>query len=184
MTDGIVLAGGFSKRLGENKMNIMYQQQPVIEHTINHMQNVCNHLIVVTGHYHDEITKILKNYQDIEIVYNPQYAQGMFSSVQAGVKHVENDFFIIPGDYPLVQSKVYKKILLGTGGIRVPSFSFKLGHPIFFKYTYKEKILKTQCKDLKSFRNQYDYQIIDVDDPGILFDIDTMNDVNKLKEGM
>jgi molybdenum cofactor cytidylyltransferase len=64
----------------------------------------------------------------------------------------------------------------------VPSFSFKLGHPIFFNQSYKDVLLNTMYDNLKSFRNAYDYEIIDVDDEGILFDIDTIEDFNRLKE--
>jgi molybdenum cofactor cytidylyltransferase len=182
MVDGIILAGGYSKRLGRNKMSILFKNKPVIQHTIEHMQSVCHHIYVVTGFYHEEIMKILDKIDNVQVVFNAEYEKGMFSSVQCGVACTNHDFFIIPGDYPMVQKKVYQQILLGTKGIRVPSFSFKLGHPIYLKKTYKEALLETKHTNLKSFRNAYDYEIIEVDDDGILFDIDTIEDFNQLKE--
>ncbi|MGE4572425.1 MAG: NTP transferase domain-containing protein [Candidatus Izemoplasmatales bacterium] len=182
MTDGIILAGGYSKRLGQNKMNIIFKNKPVIMHTIEHMKSVCENIYVVTGFYHDEIKKVLKDLDDIHLMYNPDYEQGMFRSIQKGVECVENDFFIIPGDYPLVDKSIYEKMKLGHAGIRVPSFSFKLGHPIYFDYSYKKMILNTKKQDLKSFRNQYNFEIIEVNNSSILFDIDTMDDVKILKE--
>jgi molybdenum cofactor cytidylyltransferase len=182
MTDGIILAGGLSSRLGKNKMNIRFNDKSVIRHTIDHMQSVCHHIYVVTGFYHDEIMHEIDSIKGITVVYNAEYEKGMFSSIKVGVACTKNDFFIIPGDYPLVDSSVYKKLLLGTKGIRVPSFSFKLGHPIYFERSYRDKILQTDKPHLKAFRDQFDFEIIDVDEEGILFDIDTIEDVNKLKE--
>src|SRR6056297_2277252 len=182
MVDGIILAGGYSRRLGRNKMSIVYKNKPVIRHTIEHMQAVCNSIYVVTGFYHDEIKRLIEDIEEVQVVYNADYDKGMFTSVQKGVACTMHDFFIIPGDYPLVQTTVYDEILLGTKGIRVPSFSFKLGHPIFFNQHFKEKLLKTSKDNLKSFRDAYDYEIINVDDEGILFDIDTISDYKKLVE--
>ncbi len=182
MTDGIILAGGFSKRLGQNKMNIMFKNKPVIIHTIEHMKSVCDNIYVVTGFYHEEIRNIISNIEDVHVIFNEDYARGMFTSIKKGVACVENDFFIIPGDYPLVDSEIYNAIKLGKHGIRVPSFSFKLGHPIYFNIEYKNKILQTRLTDLKSFRNQYDFEIINVENGSILFDLDTLEDIKELKK--
>lgn len=182
MTDGIILAGGYSSRLGKNKMGVLYKNIPVILHTIKHMQSVCENIYVVTGFYHDQIVRLVKDLDDIHLVYNHDYAKGMFTSIKMGVECVENNFFIIPGDCPMVNEEVYRSIMLGTKGIRVPSVFFKLGHPIYFDISYKEKILSSKLDSLKAFRNQFDYEIIPVNEAGILFDIDTLADVELLKE--
>lgn len=181
MTDGIILAGGYSSRLGTNKMNIQFKGKSVIRHTIEHMQHVCQHIYVVTGFYHDEIKPMIESIKNVKVIYNPDYEQGMFTSVKKGVECIENDFFLIPGDFPMVDESVYNKLLLGTNDIRVPSFSFKLGHPIFFKKRFKKLILDTKLDSLKTFRNQYDFEIIEVETSDILFDIDTLQDVDSLK---
>ena len=182
MIDGIILAGGYSSRLGKNKMSIVFKEKPVIVHTIENMKKVCDRVFVVTGYYHKQIKELIKNIDGVKIIYNNNYALGMFSSVLTGVKNIENDFFLIPGDYPLVSNSVYNKLLLGKKSIRVPSYDFRLGHPIFFKLKYKNKLLVTKCSNLKTFRNQFDYEIIEVNDSAILFDIDTINDVKNLKK--
>jgi len=182
MVDGIVLAGGKSSRLGQNKMNIMFKGKTVIQHTIEQMRPVCDHIFVITGFYHEEISRSFEPRQGLHFVFNPDYEKGMFTSVKKGVACTKNDFFIIPGDYPLVKTTTYRKILLGAKGIRVPSFSFKLGHPIYFSKIYKKKILEADVEHLKAFRNKFEYEMINVDDKGILFDIDTFNDVKNLKK--
>ena len=161
-------------------MLLNYLDKPIIIHAIETLHSVCDRVIVVTGHYHDEIVEFLKNYSYVKIIYNEQYAKGMFSSIQAGVKEVINDFFIIPGDYPLIEITTYKKMLESKGSIIVPSYENHLGHPIYFDFSYKEKIINTQLDNLKEFRNQYEFTIIEVEDRGILIDIDNMSDYKNL----
>ena len=176
MIDGIVLAAGFSSRAKTNKMLLEYHKKPIILHTIETMHQFCQRIIVVTGHYHTELVNYLKQYKFIEFVYNEGYEQGMFSSVKAGVLRTRNSFFIIPGDYPNVQSSTYRQIIDNLGSIVVPSYQNKLGHPIYFDHAYKNKILETKQENLKDFRNDYEFKIVNVNDPGILFDVDDQDD--------
>lgn len=180
MVDGIVLAGGFSSRAKTNKMFLKYKDKELILHAINSMNTICEKIIIVTGHYHKEIDSFFKPYKHVEIVYNESYVEGMFSSIKKGVSRTENSFFIIPGDYPLVLADTYKKILESTGDIRVPSYQMRLGHPIYFDSSYKQKILTSDSSNLKEFRNQYSFSIVSVDDPGILRDIDDLESYKKL----
>jgi molybdenum cofactor cytidylyltransferase len=181
MIDGIVLAGGYSSRFFSNKMTVDLQGKPIIVHTIETMHQICDNIYVITGYYHQELTKLLKDFSFIEIIYNKNYNQGMFSSVKVGVEQVSHDFFIIPGDCPLVKESVYLALLKGRSNIRVPSYNRKLGHPLFMKYILKEDITNTSFTNLKDFRNNYNYEIVNVDDEGVLLDIDTVSDLNKIK---
>ncbi|MDT8336624.1 MAG: nucleotidyltransferase family protein [Candidatus Izemoplasmatales bacterium] len=181
MYDGIVLAGGYSSRFNQNKMCALFQGQALILHTIKTMHKVCEKIYVVTGYYHQEISHVLKGYEYVEIVFNKNYDQGMFSSVKTGAHQVNHDFFIIPGDYPLVSVDTYKALILGSKDIRVPSYNKHLGHPLFLKYDLKNALLDTTETSLKEFRNIQDLEIINVDDEYILFDIDKVEDLNKIK---
>ena len=180
MVDGIVLAAGFSSRAKTNKMTLEYKGKPLITHVIETISLVCDRVIVVTGHYRDEIELLIKNRSDVVLVHNDNYAQGMFTSIQKGVYATENDFFIVPGDYPLIKPNTYQSLMAAKGKIRVPSFDNRLGHPIFFDKHFKDLILNTSCTNLKAFRNEHPFTIIEVDDPGILIDIDNMEDYNTL----
>ena len=182
MYDGIVLAGGFSSRFKQNKMCVEYLGKALILHTVCTMLKICDRVYVVTGHYHHEITKVLEGYDKVEVIFNKGYSEGMFSSVKLGVHHVNHDFFIIPGDYPLVNESTYKKLLLGSKDLRVPSYNMHLGHPLFISYSLKNSLLNTENTSLKDFRNQIGYEIIEVEDEYIHLDIDTINDFSKIKE--
>lgn len=180
MVDGIVLAGGYSSRAKTNKMTLEYEGKPLIMHAIDTLRQVSRRIIVVTGHYHDELMALLQDQEDLVVVYNRHYAEGMFSSIQAGVEVSEHDFFIIPGDCPNIKPTTYKALLDAPGDIRVPSYSHHLGHPIYFSQKYKPKLLTTTHNNLKAFRNDHLFTIVEVDDPGITADIDTLHDYHRL----
>ncbi len=180
MVDGIVLAAGYSSRAATNKMIFEYRHRPMIISTIETMHAVCDRVIVVTGHHHDELVPILECLDYVKIVYNQNYSQGMFTSIKRGVLETDNDFFIVPGDYPVIKASTYYEILESTGRIRVPSFNHRLGHPIFFEKEFKTLLLDTKESNLKDFRNKYDFEIIEIEDPGILQDIDDESDYLKL----
>ena len=181
MIDGIILAAGFSSRAKTNKMLLEYHKKPIILHTIETMHKVCDHIIVVTGHYHKETVERLKDFNYITFAYNKDYEKGMFSSIKTGVKETSNSFFIIPGDYPSVEVETYGMILKNNDDIIVPSFQNRLGHPIYFDKSFKERILETTHSNLKEFRNDFAFKIVSVNDPGILFDVDDLNDYKILK---
>ncbi len=181
MTQGLILAGGYSARAKTNKMLLMYENKPLILHAIDGMIPFVSQVFVVTGHYHKEIYSFLKDYPKVTCIENENYNQGMFSSVLTGVSALSEDFFVLPGDCPFVSRETYQKLLLGTKQIRVPSFHGKAGHPLFMK---KELLTPLRMEELnsnlKEFRNKYDVEFIEVDDQFILKDIDTLEDFQSL----
>ena len=181
MVDGIILAGGFSSRVGKNKMILKFLNKPLIYHTVKSMSKVCKSIIIVTGKYQEDYQKILKEFKNIRIVHNELYEQGMFSSVLKGIDNTNNDIFLIPGDYPLLKEFTYKLILQSNGEIRVPTFSGRRGHPIFISKELLPLLKKEGiASNLKVFRDKFEVNYIEVDDQGVLLDIDSLTDYEKL----
>jgi len=177
MAQGIILAGGYSSRIGQNKMTLSYLGIPIILHCIHSMEPFVSHIFVISGHYHDELVQVLESYPHVSIIYNELYHLGMFTSVKKGVEKVTDDFFIIPGDYPLIMKSTYETLLKSKELIAVPVFQNKKGHPILIKKELIEALRnEPQDSNLKLFRNKFRFEEIQVNDPGILLDIDTMDD--------
>lgn len=181
MAQGIILAGGYSSRIGQNKMSLIFQAMPLIHHSIQTMSPFVTEIFVVTGHYHDELVNLLSGIEKVRLIYNEKYPYGMFSSVKKGAMHVCEDFFILPGDYPVIKPSTYEALLKSTSMIAVPNFQGKRGHPIFLsKALINSLIHEPDDSNLKAFRNRYEVEDIAVDDEGILIDIDTLSDHNQL----
>ena len=180
---GIVLAGGSSTRAKLNKLLLEVDRKPLICHTINTISPFVDKVIVVTGKYHDELIKIVNN---CEIVFNSHYELGMFSSVLVGVQKAKgNDVLLIPGDITNVSPSTIQALLKGTKPIRIPSFNGKTGHPVYISKKYVDLLLNEPvdyklCDFIAKHDN--DVEIIDVNDSYINFDIDTIEDYNKLRK--
>ena len=181
MAQGIILAGGYSRRIGQNKMTLSYLGAPLISHCIHTMTPFVSQIFVITGHYHEELFPILRGLPKVTVLYNENYHQGMFTSVLLGAKHVTEDFFIIPGDYPKVSKATYEILLKSDEDIAVPVYQGRKGHPIFIKKTLIEALSNEPIdSNLKVFRDRYRYKALNVEDAGILLDIDTLADLDQL----
>ncbi|MBN2300409.1 MAG: nucleotidyltransferase family protein [Acholeplasmataceae bacterium] len=183
MAEGIILTAGYSSRAETNKMLLIQNNKSLICHAIDGMKPFTRHIYVITGYYHEDIEQALKNIQGVTCIYNKNYDQGMFGSIQTGVNVVSDDFFVLPGDCPFVSAKTYESLLMGNKEMRVPSFSGRKGHPLFIqKHLINPLLAEPIDSNLKYFRNQHDLEVIDTDDPNVIIDIDTMADFMNLKK--
>ena len=180
---GIVLAGGSSTRTKTNKLLLEVDRKPLISHTIDTISPFVDKVIVVTGKYHNELSKVITN---CEIVFNSNYEKGMFSSVLAGINEaIGEDVLLIPGDITNVSSSTMKALLSGTKPIRIPSFNGKTGHPVFISKEFVKRLAKESidyklCDFIAKHYNNV--EIIEVNDSFINFDVDTIEDYNKLRK--
>lgn len=182
--EGIVLAAGLSSRAGTNKLTLDIYGKTVIEQCILGMYDICSRIIVVGGHRIADIKHILLKYPKVKLIYNEDYLSGMFSSTKKGMENIREDrFFLIPGDYPLISSKTYKDMEAIDKDIVIPVYNGKRGHPLLMKSYLIDEILKNSSyKTLRDFIAVKESTFINIDDPGILIDIDTMEDYNKINQ--
>ena len=110
----------------------------------------------------------------------------MFSSVLTGInKALGNDVLLIPGDITNVSGETINALLKGTKPIRIPSFNGKTGHPVYLNKEYvdllsKEPINSKLCDFITKHNDNA--EIIEVNDSFINFDVDTIEDYNKLRK--
>ena len=183
MIQAIILAGGFSSRAKSNKMHCPIDDKPLLEHTIESIKPLVGKVILVTGHYDQDIRSFIKEDEKLQIVYNKDYEKGMFSSVLCGVQFVDDDFFILPGDIPFIRARTYEALLKGTKPVRYPTYKGQEGHPLFIKKELRDSLLKEGLdSNLRLFRDKQDKEAIEVDDKFILRDIDTIEEYTNLKK--
>ncbi|WHZ05642.1 nucleotidyltransferase family protein [Neobacillus sp. YX16] len=186
--EAIVLSAGYSSRANAFKMTLPLGKMSILEQTISKFEGICVRVIVVAGYQaeiiQEEINKINneKTYSfQIKFVYNENFNQGMFTSIQKGCTEVNAaDFFITPGDCPLVKKETLQLLAAHKGNVVIPSFQFKGGHPIKLSKPVKQKILETKTdSNLRVVLNGYQKEYLNVDDPGVLVDVDTPEDYQK-----
>ncbi len=82
----IILAAGSSSRLGKPKQLLHFQQQTLIKKAVKTaLQITAKDIFVITGFLHQELVDELKNFP-IRFVHNPDWQQGMGSSIKTGIK--------------------------------------------------------------------------------------------------
>jgi molybdenum cofactor cytidylyltransferase len=133
---------------------------------------------VVTGWQAARVQAMLHDDLQVELVHNPNYRQGMFSSVQAGLARVDAErVFLTPGDYALLSPAVYEQMLAVEGEIVVPTYKGQKGHPVLLGQTAIAEILALDRDAiLRDYIQTKGFARIEVDDDGILLDIDTPQD--------
>ncbi|CAN7588098.1 nucleotidyltransferase family protein [Peribacillus frigoritolerans] len=186
--EAIVLAAGYSSRANAFKMTLPMGQMSVLEQTISKFEGLCSRVIVVAGFQaeiiQEEIVKIISENAysfQIKFVYNENFDQGMFHSIQKGCSEVNAPtFFLTPGDCPLVKKETVQLLAKHKGNVVIPSFDYKGGHPIKLSSEVKQKILETNPEsNLRVVLGGYEKQYMNVDDAGVLMDVDTPEDYQK-----
>ena len=127
----MLLAAGRSSRAGTFKMEVELAGKPLLVWSLEAMAAVCERVIVVAGFAPEKIRRLVAGRPGVELVVNENFAAGMLTSVQAGVRLVRAPrFFLLPGDMPLVRAAVYRKLLAAQAEIVVPVCRGRRGHPV------------------------------------------------------
>lgn len=183
MVEGVIAAAGKSQRTGEfNKLELDLGGKSVLARSVESMLECCARVYVVLGHYRESLARILSPYCDVEIVVNPLYERGMYTSVKAGLAHVKAPrFFFMPGDCPCINPSVFKQMLQIDAPIIVPRFNERPGHPVLMHSTLIPQIMQGDEQSLERFISLQGCIFTEVDSPGILMDIDTIEDYQRLQ---
>ncbi len=188
----IVLAAGFSQRMGEFKPLLPLGGETVLERCVALFRTAgVDDIRVVTGHRAAELEPLLARL-GVRNVVNARYREGMFSSVAAGLATIEKDveaFFVLPADIPLVRPATVRRLLNGFDPSKhdavYPVFRGERGHPPLIAGRLAEDIaswhggggLKAALAELASASLE-----VDVADGNILLDMDSPDDYRLLQE--
>ncbi len=178
----ILLAAGESTRMGVWKHGEPFLGTTLIQYTIQKLTSLPYQIIVVGGYQFEKLQKLVTPFPTIKLVYNPHYKSGFVSSVQQGIKELrDEDFFILPGDMPIVPTSIFLQLeqRLIHDGIR-PVCEGVPGHPVLFRNSIKQAVsalpkgesLQPLLKNLKIDAIESSIETIqDVDSPSDLLNL-------------
>ena len=189
----IILAAGLSSRMEEFKPLLRIGEKTFTEHAIGLFKRAgIGDVITVVGHLSAKLIPVVKAASSRHVV-NDNYNDGMYSSIQTGVKalgHPCDAFFILPVDIPLVLpatvrrlSDAFRKNSLPM--VWYPQFQSKRGHPPLINSKLVDGILSYSGQGgLREFLRRYENQAISipVEDPFIRLDADTPKELSLLGE--
>lgn len=183
---GLIVAGGYSSRMGTFKPLLPLLAKTVLETTVDSLHaggidNIC----VVTGHNAKQLSSLLRNLP-VTVVHNSDYAAGMFSSVRAGLLALQGEteaIFFLPGDTPLIRRSTVKALrrayCAADAPVLYPSFNGRRGHPPLidaacFPYLFNYDGAEGLRGALARFEQEA--VTVPVADRGIWLDLDTPAD--------
>lgn len=184
---GIILAAGECKRMGKVKLALPLGDKKLIEWVLQAAKlSSLDKTILVIRPEDEEIFKIGKDW-GAEIVLNPNFRQGMSTSIKEALIKVDSQevegFFLILGDQPLISSTIINKLIKsfspGKREIVVPYYKNKRGNPVLFDIYWKDELM-TITGDVggRVLIKAYPEKVkrINISDKAILFDIDKEKD--------
>jgi molybdenum cofactor cytidylyltransferase len=132
----IVLAAGKASRMGENKLVAEIGGKAMVRRVAEAaLASRARPVIVVTGHERERVEAALAGL-DIGFVHNPHYAEGMSTSLKAGLAALPAEaeaVVIVLGDMPQVDGALIDRLAaaLGSGKlIAIPVRDGRQGNPV------------------------------------------------------
>ena len=181
---GIVLAAGLSTRMGRPKQLLpLPSGRTVLQEVVEQVRSQLRSVIIVVGHRADEVTVSLAGL-GVECVHNPEFARGMLSSVQCGVRAARAGagYLVCLGDQPGIRPVIIQQILAaarGGSGIVIPCHRGRRGHPVYLSAKYADEILGINGDEgLRAVTRGHpeDTAELEVADLETLLDMDTPDD--------
>ena len=187
MISGILLAAGESRRMGSPKALLHYQGETFIARICTAFLSAgVDELIVVLGARAEELRQALPAHPALRTVINPRYFQGQLSSLMTGIGVLspESEAAVVNlVDHPLVTAETIKALIAAFRAAPLPiltaAYQGRRGHPVLFSSQVYGEILAApldQGAKVVVRKDPSRVREIQLDDPGILADIDTLED--------
>ena len=185
MIGGVVLAAGYSSRMGDFKPLLPVGGAPALQRCVETLAAAGAEVAVVTGHRREELRLLLQSWGAAEIV-NPDYDQGMFTSVLAGVRYFADRgaemLLLLPCDCAAVPKEAVQQLIACAGDkgeYALPTYEGRNGHPLLIPRRYFREILEFSGPGgLKGARTLHEDSLLRLPMPwqGTVLDMDTPED--------
>jgi molybdenum cofactor cytidylyltransferase len=189
----VILAAGTSTRMGQPKQLLPLDGTTVLARAIENVRSAgLVEMVLVLGASAEAIRRQLPQslLEGLKVVVNQGYAKGMASSLREGLSALDPQSaaaLIILGDQPLVRPQTLHQIMAGyhrsRAQIVIPSHQGERGNPVLLSRSVFPEVMAlegdTGCRAI--FTNHLDTIFkVEVEDPGILLDIDNQDDYDRL----
>lgn len=187
MINAIVMASGYSKRMGVNKLLLTYKGKTLIESILDKIKE-CGFYDIILVAQDKKVLEIGRE-KGIKGIYNERAELGQSQSIKLGIKNSKEagGYAFFTGDQPLMDIDTIKYLMQcfykTKDSIIVPAFNTKRGTPVIFPGKFKSELLSlegdTGGKQVISKHLDL-VKYIEVNSEYFLFDVDTEEDYKKL----
>jgi CTP:molybdopterin cytidylyltransferase MocA len=185
----VVPAAGRASRFGGGKLLARLAGQPLIHHTIAALLDAgIRRFVVVHALGADWSDAPIVGDDRVTLVINTEPERGMFSSIQAGLAEADgHPIVILPGDMPFVTAATVSTIVEAARLADEPvvaAYGGRWGHPLALPGRLREDLLRMDAR--RSLRDALVSlgsvpRTVEVDDEGVLKDVDVPGDLPPAK---
>jgi molybdenum cofactor cytidylyltransferase len=184
---GVLLAAGGARRFGSQKLIATLDGIPLVRHAAAALARSTDALVIVIGHEAGAVRVAVAEI-DATIVENPDWSQGLSSSLRIGIAALPPDveaLVVALGDQPRIDPLVVRSLVdcwRATGkAIVTARYRGVRGHPVLFDRTVFPQLtmLRGDVGARTIFEQSPDeVAYVDVDDT-VPIDVDTVDDLEK-----
>ncbi len=148
MVNAVIMASGYSTRMGKNKLMLPFKGKPIIEHVIDAIKE-CNFNEIILVGQEKEVLDIAKK-KNILTVLNTKAYKGQSQSIKLGILNTSpsKGYMFFTGDQPLLDSYTINSLLntftRNNDYIIIPKYKDKVGSPTIFPKKFKNELLNLQ----------------------------------------
>mgnify|MGYP000868978894 CR=1 FL=1 len=191
-TGAVVLAAGFSSRMGKCKALLDVGGSAALERILSTLRlSGVEDIVVVSGHYREAVEGEAKR-GGARAVFNEHYEKGMLSSIKAGVTALSSNldgFFLLPVDVPLVKPATLQALKQArrsepNPAVVIPAFLGRRGHPPLVATGLIPGILEWDGPGgLRAFLDRYEEAslVLEMPDQGVVTEMNTPEEYAALR---
>jgi molybdenum cofactor cytidylyltransferase len=183
----VVLAAGSSRRMGQPKLLLRWRGSTLLRRAARAALGACARVVVVVGPDAERMREELRGLA-VEVVVNPDHAEGIASSLRRGLRSVQDAAAVLVtlADQPAVTSGHLRRLVEAyrTSGARVVAASYAgtAGVPaVFGRELFVELLSLEGDAGAKRVVERHRDEAVLVPVPEAAWDVDTPEDWQRLR---
>ncbi|EMA47523.1 molybdopterin-guanine dinucleotide biosynthesis protein A [Halococcus morrhuae DSM 1307] len=187
---GVLLAAGGSSRFGErNKLLAEIDGKPLVRRAARTLlDSRVSRVVAVLGHQSSAVQEVLADF-DVAFVANDAYEHGLSTSVERGARAAADGdadaAIFLPGDMPFVESATVDLLVdCFAGGVAdaaAAAYEGQRGNPVLFGADHFDALCAVDGDVGGKDVLLDDGVLLDTDDAGVVMDIDTQDDLERVR---
>ena len=187
----VVAAAGDSRRMGVTKSGLLLGGISILERVAELYTRTCSTVVmVINPRLHDRLPE-LPRLSQCRIMVNDLPGTEMLDSLKLGLQELRREnphlldgrVFLTPGDLPLVLPGTLERLVTVQAAVVQPRYRERRGHPLLLQGSLINEILALPPEaTLRTWLRGREAAAVEVEDPGVLLDLDTPADYRRAQE--
>jgi molybdenum cofactor cytidylyltransferase len=180
--------------MGRPKLGLPLGPSAVLSHVVTALRNGgVEAVLVVVGPHVLELVPLAEA-AGAEVIRLAGPTADMRETVQHGLRGLEEKYhpapedhwLLVPGDCPVFSAETVRRLLNASGeSIVIPTVAGRRGHPVRFTWRHAAGVLALPPgTGINTFVRTQPVVKLPVDDPGVVCDVDTPADYDRLRQEM